>query len=76
MYPRGAASGLVDVPVWGGRRRPGRNRGRNGVPASARYLTLATGGDYSDVPPTSGSYLGASGGRLTTNRRAAVLAAA
>jgi transglutaminase-like putative cysteine protease len=47
----------------------------NGVPASARYLTVATGRDYSDVPPTSGSYLGASGGRLTTNRRAAVLAA-
>jgi transglutaminase-like putative cysteine protease len=47
----------------------------NGVPASARYLTVATGRDYSDVSPTSGSYLGASGGRLTTNRRAAVLAA-
>jgi transglutaminase-like putative cysteine protease len=48
----------------------------NGVPASARYLTVATGRDYSDVPPTSGSYLGASGSRLTTNRRVAVLAAA
>jgi transglutaminase-like putative cysteine protease len=48
----------------------------NGVAASARYLTVATGRDYSEVPPTSGSYLGSSGGRLTTSRRAAVLAAA
>jgi transglutaminase-like putative cysteine protease len=48
----------------------------NGVPASARYLTIATGRDYTDVPPTSGSHLGASGGRLTTHRRVAVLAAA
>jgi transglutaminase-like putative cysteine protease len=48
----------------------------NGVPASVRYLTVATGRDYADVPPTSGSYVGASGGRLTTSRRVAVLAAA
>ena len=48
----------------------------NGVPASARYLTVATGRDYADVPPTSGSYIGASDGRLTTDRRVAVLAAA
>ena len=48
----------------------------NGVPTSARYLTVATGRDYADVAPTSGSYLGATPGRLTTNRRVAVLAAA
>ena len=49
----------------------------NGVPASsARYLTVATGRDYADVAPTSGSYIGTSRGRLTTNRRVAVLAAA
>jgi transglutaminase-like putative cysteine protease len=48
----------------------------NGVPASARYLTVATGRDYADVPPTSGSYVGAPDGRLTTDRRVAVLAAA
>ena len=48
----------------------------NGVPTSARYLTVATGRDYADVAPTSGSYLGATRGRLTTNRRVAVLAAA
>jgi transglutaminase-like putative cysteine protease len=48
----------------------------NGVPASARYLTVATGRDYADVPPTSGSYVGEAGGRLTTDRRVAVLAAA
>jgi transglutaminase-like putative cysteine protease len=48
----------------------------NGVSASARYLTVATGRDYSDVAPTSGTYIGASGGRLTTERRLAVLSAA
>ena len=48
----------------------------NGVPASARYLTVATGRDYADVRPTSGSYIGAAAGRLTTTRRVAVLAAA
>jgi transglutaminase-like putative cysteine protease len=48
----------------------------NGVPVSARYLTVATGRDYADVRPTSGSYVGAVSGRLTTSRRVAVLAAA
>ncbi len=48
----------------------------NGVAASARYLTVATGRDYADVAPTSGSYLGSSSGHLTTDRRVAVLAAA
>jgi transglutaminase-like putative cysteine protease len=48
----------------------------NGVPASARYLTVATGRDYADVPPTSGTYIGPSRGRLTTSRRLAVLTAA
>lgn len=47
----------------------------HGVPASARYLTVATGRDYADVAPTSGSYVGRSGGHLTTTRRVAVLAA-
>ena len=48
----------------------------NGVPGSARYLTVATGRDYADVPPTSGTYLGPAGGQLTTDRRLAVLDAA
>jgi transglutaminase-like putative cysteine protease len=48
----------------------------NGVAASARYLTVATGRDYADVAPTSGSYVGASNGLLTTERRVGVLAAA
>jgi transglutaminase-like putative cysteine protease len=48
----------------------------NGVPASACYLTVATGRDYADVPPTSGTYLGPAGAELTTNRRLAVLDAA
>jgi transglutaminase-like putative cysteine protease len=48
----------------------------NGVPASARYLTVATGRDYGDVPPTSGTYIGPAGAQLTSNRRVAVLDAA
>ncbi len=48
----------------------------NGVPGSARYLTVATGRDYADVAPTSGSYIGAAGGELTTSRQVGVLAVA
>lgn len=48
----------------------------NGVPGSARYLTVATGRDYADVAPTSGSYRGAAGGALTTTRQVGVLAVA
>jgi transglutaminase-like putative cysteine protease len=40
------------------------------------YVTVATGRDYSDVAPTSGSYVGTSPGRLTADRRVGVLAAA
>ena len=40
------------------------------------YVTVATGRDYSDVAPTSGSYYGTSVGRLITGCRVAVLAAA
>jgi transglutaminase-like putative cysteine protease len=40
------------------------------------YVTVATGRDYADVAPTSGSYVGSSSGRLTAGRRVAVLSAA
>lgn len=40
------------------------------------YVTIATGRDYSDVAPTSGSYYGTSVGRLIAGRRVGVLAAA
>lgn len=39
-----------------------------------RYLTVAVGRDYVDVAPTSGSYVGAPGGRLTCARRVGVVA--
>lgn len=45
----------------------------NGVATNTRYLTVATGRDYDDVPPTSGSYVGAGDGHLTCSRRLAVL---
>ncbi len=44
--------------------------------AGAGYLTVATGRDYGDVAPTSGSYEGKGSGRLTAQRRVGVVAAA
>ncbi|TWP48527.1 transglutaminase family protein [Lentzea tibetensis] len=44
--------------------------------AGAQYITVATGRDYADVPPTSGSYLGTPNSTLTTSRRVGVLEAA
>jgi transglutaminase-like putative cysteine protease len=41
-----------------------------------RYVTVATGRDYADVAPTSGSYIGAPGGRLTAGREVGVIAIA
>lgn len=40
----------------------------NGRRAGAGHVTIATGRDYADMPPTSGSYLGGASGRLTTTR--------
>ena len=44
--------------------------------AGSGYLTVATGRDYADVAPTSGSYVGTSRGKLTAQRRVGVLSAA
>jgi transglutaminase-like putative cysteine protease len=40
--------------------------------AGLRYLTVAVGRDYCDVPPTSGTFDAPYGGTLTTHKRAAV----
>jgi transglutaminase-like putative cysteine protease len=48
----------------------------NGCRADSGYVTVATGRDYRDVAPTSGSYVGTARGRLSTDRRVGVLAAA
>jgi transglutaminase-like putative cysteine protease len=48
----------------------------NGRRANTGYLTIATGRDYADVAPTSGSYIGPPGGRLTTSRQVGVTAIA
>lgn len=45
----------------------------NGCPAGSSYLTVAVGRDYTDVAPTSGSFLGNTPGRLTATRRVGVL---
>jgi transglutaminase-like putative cysteine protease len=37
------------------------------------YVTVAVGRDYADVAPTSGSYMGPPGGRLTSVRRVGVV---
>jgi transglutaminase-like putative cysteine protease len=41
--------------------------------ADRRYLTVAVGRDYTDVPPTSGRYTGAGTGRLTTRQRVEIV---
>jgi transglutaminase-like putative cysteine protease len=48
----------------------------HGRRADAGYVTVATGRDYTDVAPTSGTYVGSSGGRLTTSRQVGVIAVA
>ena len=48
----------------------------NGHRTDGGYVTVATGRDYSDVAPTSGSYVGTSSGRLNAGRRVGVLDAA
>jgi transglutaminase-like putative cysteine protease len=41
--------------------------------AGLRYVTVAAGRDYGDVPPTSGMFEAPYGGSLTTSKRAAVI---
>jgi transglutaminase-like putative cysteine protease len=41
--------------------------------AGPRYVTVAVGRDYADVPPTSGTFEGPFPGVLTTHKRAAVV---
>ena len=48
----------------------------NGRRAGAGYLTVAVGRDYTDVAPTSGTFVGHSPGRLTASRRVGVTALA
>jgi transglutaminase-like putative cysteine protease len=48
----------------------------NGMLAGPRHLTIATGRDYRDVAPTSGSYNGEARGRLTTTKRLGITSAA
>jgi transglutaminase-like putative cysteine protease len=48
----------------------------NGRTADNRYVTVATGRDYADVAPTSGTYQGQARGRLTSSRRVGVVSVA
>jgi transglutaminase-like putative cysteine protease len=48
----------------------------NGCRADARYLTVATGRDYADVAPTSGTYSGPARGRLTATKQVGLAEAA
>ncbi|GAB3887393.1 transglutaminase family protein [Kibdelosporangium lantanae] len=64
VVPRGAEVVAIAFDPCHGRR------------ADARYVTVATGRDYADVAPTSGSYVGAPGGRLTASRQVGVIAVA
>ena len=64
IVPRGEQAEAVAFDPCNGRRTDGG------------YVTVATGRDYCDVAPVSGSYVGTSSGRLTAGRRVGVLAAA
>ena len=64
LVPDGGAAVAVPFDPCHGRR------------ADSGYVTVATGRDYADVAPTSGTYVGASGGRLTTTREVGVIAIA
>jgi transglutaminase-like putative cysteine protease len=44
----------------------------NGRRAGLDYLTIATGRDYTDVAPTSGTYMGAANGTLTASKQVEV----
>jgi transglutaminase-like putative cysteine protease len=44
--------------------------------ADSRYVTVATGRDYADVAPTSGSYQGQAKGKLTSSRRVGIVSLA
>jgi transglutaminase-like putative cysteine protease len=44
----------------------------NGCRVGANYLTIATGRDYTDVAPTSGTYLGTARGNLTATKQVEV----
>jgi transglutaminase-like putative cysteine protease len=48
----------------------------NGVRTGPRHLAIATGRDYRDVAPTSGSYSGAARGQLTTTKYLGITSAA
>jgi transglutaminase-like putative cysteine protease len=45
----------------------------NGRRAGRGHVTVATGRDYADVAPTSGSYVGPPTGRLTASRKVGVI---
>jgi transglutaminase-like putative cysteine protease len=64
IVPRGGHAEAVAFDPCHGRR------------ADGGYVTVATGRDYADVAPTSGSYIGAAPGRLTARRRVGILSAA
>jgi transglutaminase-like putative cysteine protease len=44
----------------------------NGCRVGANYLTVATGRDYTDVAPTSGTYRGTARGNLTATKQVEV----
>ena len=46
----------------------------HGNEPTMNYITIATGRDYADVAPTSGSFRAPYGGRLSTSKRAGVTA--
>jgi transglutaminase-like putative cysteine protease len=72
-YVSGHLVGQGGTHAWAEVLVPGRTHAVafdpcHGRRADARYVTVAVGRDYRDVPPTSGSYSGSARGQLTTSR--------
>ncbi|MDX6228118.1 MAG: hypothetical protein QOI76_1508 [Frankiales bacterium] len=69
LIGQGGTHAWVEVLVPdGGRARAVAFDPCHGRRADRRYVTIATGRDYRDVAPTSGSYSGQARGELTTSR--------
>lgn len=67
----------VLVPDWAGARAMALTLDPcNGRRAGKDYVTVATGRDYADVAPTSGTYTGTARGTLSTAKRVGVAAVA
>lgn len=72
MLGEGGSHAWVEVLLWDGRSgyRAVAFDPTNDRRSTAAYITVAVGRDYRDVSPTTGSFIAAHRGHLTTSKRA------